>query len=193
MTIVFATNNQNKLTEIRQLLGDEFEVLSLADIDLEGDIPEDHETLEENAIQKAEFIYKKCELPCFADDTGLEIDALDGRPGVYSARYAGEACRAEDNMAKVLGEMEGEDKRSAAFRTVIALINNGEVFTFEGKIEGDITTEKKGLYGFGYDPIFQPKGRQVTFAEMWIEQKNELSHRGRAVKKLVEFLKENKG
>ncbi len=191
MTIVFATNNPNKLSEIRQLLGDEFEILSLADIDLEGDIPEDHETLEENAIQKAEYIFSKCELPCFADDTGLEIEALDGRPGVYSARYAGEDCLAENNMAKVLEEMSDVHNRKAAFRTVIALIMNGEIMTFEGKIDGEITREKRGLYGFGYDPIFQPDGHPVTFAEMWVEQKNELSHRGRAVKKLVEFLKEN--
>jgi len=189
MELLFATGNINKVNEIQSLLGESFILKGLKDVGFEGDIPEDHQTLEENALQKAHYLATDLNCICFADDTGLEIDALDGKPGVYSARYAGPLCIAEDNMAKVLKEMADETNRKARFRTVIALVLNGEEFLFEGIIEGSILKEKRGLYGFGYDPIFQPEGHDVSFAEMWIEQKNEISHRALAVKKLINFLR----
>jgi len=188
MKLVFATNNQNKLKEIQDMLGEEFEILSLAEIFCEDEIPEDYETLEENASQKAFYIYDKYKINCFADDTGLEIDALNNEPGVYSARYAGEAKSSEANMAKVLTKMEGETNRNARFRTVIALVLEGEEFQFEGIVNGAILKEKRGVDGFGYDPIFEPEGLNVSFAEMDMKSKNEISHRGRAVRKLVDFL-----
>ncbi|MFA8433830.1 MAG: non-canonical purine NTP diphosphatase [Marinifilaceae bacterium] len=188
MKLVFATNNRNKLKEIQNMLGEEFEILSLKDIQCDDEIPEDHETLEENASQKAFYIYDRYKINCFADDTGLEIEALNGEPGVYSARYAGEAKSSEENMAKVLRKMEGEKNRSARFRTVVSLVLDGKEYRFEGIVDGAILKEKKGADGFGYDPIFEPEGRGVSFAEMDMTSKNEISHRGRAVRKLVDFL-----
>ena len=188
MKIVFATNNLNKLSEIRQLVPDNIDVLSLKDIDCVNDLPETKETLEGNAMQKADFIFRKHGLSCFADDTGLEIDALNGAPGVYSARYAGLECDAEKNIAKVLSELENEKDRKAQFRTVIALIIEGRRYYFEGNCIGNITTSILGCQGFGYDPIFTPDGFNRTFAEMSKEDKNLISHRGNAVRKLIEFL-----
>jgi len=185
---VFATNNKHKLEEISGILGDKIKLLSLADIGCFDEIPEDHETLEENAEQKAFYIFNKYHLDCFADDTGLEIDALHGEPGVYSARYAGENCSFEDNMKKVLAAMEGIVNRKARFRTVIALIENGKLTTFQGEIQGVITHEKHGLLGFGYDPVFLPDGFDRTFAEMELAEKNRISHRAIAVHKLISYL-----
>ncbi len=188
MKLVFATNNQHKLTEIQNMLGDEFQVLSLSDINCQDEIPEDHETLEENASQKAHYIYEKFGLNCFADDTGLEVGALNNEPGVYSARYAGSSRSSKDNMRKVLDKLEGIDERAARFRTVISLIIDGEEKQFEGIVNGQILLEEKGTDGFGYDPIFQPNSFDVSFAEMSLSDKNKISHRGNAVRKLVEYL-----
>lgn len=187
--IVFATNNKNKLKEIKSAIGDKFEVLSLSDVNIETEIPEDYETLEENAFQKAEFIFDRTGLNVFADDTGLLVDALDGRPGVYSARYAGEHCSSNDNINKLLIELDGVESREARFRTVIALVRNGKKQSFAGECRGEITKEKSGKEGFGYDPVFQPENYSKTFAEMSMEDKNVISHRGIAVKKLVSYLK----
>ena len=186
--LVFATNNQHKLKEIREITGNDFEVVSLGDVGFVGDIPETGDTLEGNASQKATFIFGKIKMNCFADDTGLEIDALDGRPGVYSARYAGEECSFEDNINKILEELEGIHNRKAKFRCVICLILNGEEYLFEGRIDGTITNERKGDTGFGYDPVFIPNGYQQTFAEMPPYLKNGISHRGRAMVKMMKFL-----
>ena len=195
--IVFATNNKNKLAEIREMLaGTGFEVLSLADIGCHDDIPETAATLEGNALQKANYVYNKYATPCFADDTGLEVDALGGAPGVYSARYAGgEGHDSEANMAKLLAELGGNSDRQARFRTVIALIEGGqeEPKLFEGIVTGEITADRRGGEGFGYDPIFRPDGHAETFAEMGHEMKNKISHRARAVAKLVEYLKQQAG
>ncbi len=199
MKIVFATNNKNKLTEIKEILAENFEVLSLSDINCHVDIPETGTTLEENARIKAEYIYSHYGISVFADDTGLEVEALGGAPGVYSARYAGgEGHDSEANMRKLLHELEGKDNRKARFRTAIALIlaeqqTDGATETprteiFEGTVEGEITKEKRGEAGFGYDPIFQPEGYDRTFAELGNEVKNSISHRARATKKLVEYL-----
>ena len=189
MKIVFATNNQHKLSEIRQILGDRVEVLSLQDIGCDVDIPETGTTLEENALQKAQYIYDHYHLDVFADDTGLEVDALDGAPGVYSARYAGGAGHdSEANMTKLLKELNGIDNRKARFRTVIALIQQGEVHEFEGIVNGEIIRERRGGEGFGYDPIFRPDGYELTFAELGTDIKNQISHRSRATKKLCAFL-----
>ena len=189
MKIVFATNNQHKLSEIRQILGDRVEVLSLQDIGCDVDIPETGTTLEENALQKAQYIYDHYHLDVFADDTGLEVDALDGAPGVYSARYAGgEGHDSEANMTKLLKELNGIDNRKARFRTVIALIQQGEVHEFEGIFNGEIICERRGGEGFGYDPIFRPDGYELTFAELGTDIKNQISHRSRATKKLCAFL-----
>ena len=194
MKIVFATNNAHKLEEIRQILsGTGIEILSLGDIGCHDDIPETADTLEGNALQKAKYIYDKYHMSCFADDTGLEVDALGGAPGVYSARYAGGAGHdSEANMAKLLCEMRPFTDRKAAFRTVICLIleNASQPVTFEGKVTGKITTERHGAEGFGYDPIFRPDGYAETFAEMGGEVKNKISHRARAVAKLAEYLKD---
>lgn len=189
MKLVFATNNEHKLKEISQLLDGKHEVVSLSEIDCHDDIPEDYDTLEENALQKARYIKEHFGYDCFADDTGLEIEALDNRPGVYSARYAGPAKDSRENMMKVLREMEGVTNRNACFRTVIALILDGQEHLFEGRVDGKILTEQHGEAGFGYDPIFQPEGFQVSFAEMPMDEKNKISHRGRATQKLVEFLR----
>lgn len=193
MKIVFATNNSHKLEEIRQILGKSIEVLSLADINCHEDIPETAPTIEGNAMMKARYVYDKYGTPCFADDTGLEVEALDGAPGVYSARYAGgEGHDSEANMRKLLHELEGKENRRAQFRTVIALIEQKDgkpvAHTFEGKIEGHISDEKRGTSGFGYDPIFVPEGYEQSFAELGNEIKNKISHRARAVARLAGYL-----
>lgn len=188
MKLVFATNNQHKLNEVQKAIGDKFEIVSLKSVAGDVDIEETGTTLEENAGIKSRFIHDNYQLNCFADDTGLEIEALDGAPGVYSARYAGENCSFDDNMNKALTALEGKTNRKARFRTVISLILNGKEHLFEGIVDGMITTEKHGEKGFGYDPIFQPDGYDRTFAELSMEEKNEISHRGKAVKALVEFL-----
>ncbi len=189
MKLVFATNNPNKLKELQNLLGENIELLSLADINCNEEIPEDFETLEENADQKAAYIYQKYQINCFADDTGLEIEALDNAPGVYSARYAGADKDSKANMKKVLANLKNETNRKAQFRTVISLYLNGEKHQFEGIAKGSILTKEQGVDGFGYDPIFQPDGYDITFAEMDMQTKNSISHRGLAVQKLVAFLK----
>ena len=188
MKLVFATNNKNKLSEIKNALNESFELLSLADIDFKEEIPETHETIEENASEKSFYIYDRYKTNVFSDDTGLEIDALNGEPGVYSARYAGEQCSFQDNMNKVLNKLDGIENRNAKFRTVISLIIDGKEFQFEGVVNGHITKTEHGEKGFGYDPIFMPDGYNISFAEMSMEQKNKISHRGLAVKKLIEFL-----
>ncbi len=188
MKLVFATNNKHKLEEVREILGKKFEILSLKDINCFEEIPETQNTIEGNASQKANYIYEKYKINCFADDTGLMIDALNGAPGVYSARYAGENCSYEDNVNKVLSELEGNTERNAYFKTVISLIINGKEYTFDGVVKGKITESKKGISGFGYDPIFLPEGKTKTFAELNSEEKNEISHRGIATRKLIAFL-----
>jgi XTP/dITP diphosphohydrolase len=187
--LLFATNNAHKLREVREIMGNGFRILSLKDVDLDIEIPEDRETIEGNAIQKARFIYEKSGLDCFADDTGLFIDALDGRPGVYSARYAGEGCTFDDNVRKVLSEMEGMENRKADFRCSVCLLLKGKEHLFEGRIDGIITPERDGTAGFGYDPIFLPDGHNQTFAVMPPYLKNGISHRGRAISKMLRFLK----
>ena len=187
--IVFATNNFHKLEEIRHAVGKEIKILSLDDIGCFEEIPEDADTIEGNASQKSNYIFQKYGRHCFADDTGLEIEAMDGRPGVYSARYAGPGHDHQKNMDKVLKEMEGVDNRNARFKTVISLILEGKETFFEGIVTGKILTEKKGSKGFGYDPIFQPDGYQASFAEMELSEKNKISHRGRAVRKLLDYLR----
>ena len=207
---IFATNNKHKLQEVREMLKDFATIKSLSEVGLHGEIPETADTLEGNAQQKVQWVIEKMKemrgqdaiIPdgVFADDTGLEVEALDGRPGVYSARYAGEHCSFDDNINKMLGEMEGKTNRRARFRTVICLMENGErereresgelkTHYFEGRVDGTILTERYGKEGFGYDPIFMPDRFAVSFAEMPIEVKNRISHRGKAVEKLVEYLK----
>lgn len=188
MKIIFATNNQHKLKEIREIIGDKINILSLADIQCHEDIPETGTTLEENALLKAQFVKDNFGFDCFSEDTGLEVDALHGAPGVYSARFAGEHCSPQDNMEKLLNELQGESKRNARFRTVIALLLNGEKHFFEGEISGQIIEEKRGTQGFGYDPIFVPTGFTQTFAELGDDVKNSISHRAIATQKLVDFL-----
>ena len=206
--IVFATNNKHKLEEIRSILGDDFEVLSLSDIGCHEDIPETSDTLEGNAMQKAQYVFDKYGYDCFADDTGLEVDALGGEPGIYSARYAaldGDDSISHDseaNMTKLLRKLEGVENRKARFRTVIALITTKDnspsligregvgLLLFEGIVNGSIIRERRGGEGFGYDPIFQPEGYDKTFAELGSEIKNHISHRARAVEKLAHYLKE---
>ena len=197
--IVFATNNKHKLEEIRSILGKDFEVLSLNDIGCHEDIPETSDTLEGNAMQKAKYVFDKYGYDCFADDTGLEVEALGGEPGIYSARYAAldndnaESHDSEANMTKLLHKLEGIENRKARFRTVIALLTKNteegeKLHLFEGIVEGTIIKERRGGEGFGYDPIFQPEGYDQTFAELGSEVKNQISHRARAVQKLVDFL-----
>ena len=198
MKIVFATNNQHKLSEVRQILGDSIEVLSLNDIGCHEDIPETGTTLEANAQQKAQYVFDHYHIDCFADDTGLEVDALGGAPGVYSARYAAIGCAAtssqpidhdsEANMTRLLNELGENNNRNARFRTVIALIQQGELHEFEGIVNGQIIRERRGGEGFGYDPIFQPDGYDQTFAELGTEVKNHISHRARATQKLADYL-----
>ena len=185
--IVFATGNSNKLKEIKSAINS-FEVVGLIDLGITEEVPETGTTLKENALQKAKYVYEKTGLNCFSDDTGLEIEALNNRPGVYSAMYAGDDCNAENNIQKVLKELSSIRNRKAKFKTVIALILNGKEYFFEGVVNGNILEEKKGNDGFGYDPIFKPEGHRETFAQMSIELKNKISHRGLAVKKLVSFL-----
>ncbi len=189
MKLVFATNNEHKLKELQELLGDDFKLLSLRDIGCMDEIPEEQDTLEGNASQKAFFIYNKFGCPCFADDTGLEIKALDNEPGVYSARYAGEDKNSEANIDKVLQKLAKIKNRRARFRTVISLIVEGKETQFEGIVNGTIIQERRGKKGFGYDPVFLPEGHEQTFAEMDLLLKNKISHRGRAVEKLVRYLK----
>ncbi|MFP4047852.1 MAG: non-canonical purine NTP diphosphatase [Bacteroidales bacterium] len=189
MELLFATNNPHKKKEIQDLLDESFNILSLEDVGYIGDIPEDKNTLEENAMQKAEYIYEITGMNCFADDTGLEVDALKGKPGVYSARYAGEQKNSEANIQKLLKELEGKSNRKAHFRTVIALVLDGEQYFFEGIVNGKIIHTKKGESGFGYDPVFIPDGYDITFAEMPLRLKNQISHRSRAMNKLTSFLK----
>lgn len=186
--LVFASNNKHKLAEARAILGDKFEVVSLEEIGCHDEIPETAETLEGNALIKARWVKDKYGFDCFADDTGLMVEALDGAPGVYSARYAGEHCTFADNVNKMLREMSGKENRKAYFATVIALILNGQTYTFEGKVDGYIATEPHGEGGFGYDPIFIAEESGRSFAEMSSEEKNAISHRGRAVRKLADFL-----
>lgn len=188
-TLIFASNNAHKLSEIRNLLENIVEIQSLKDINLEGDIPETSDTLEGNATQKAEWIYNRIGQDCFADDTGLEVEALDGAPGVYSARYAGEGCSFADNVNKLLKAMDGQTNRKARFRTVICFIENGEKHYFKGIVNGTIIEKVSGNMGFGYDPIFVPDGYDISFAEMPLDEKNKISHRGLATQKLVEYLK----
>jgi XTP/dITP diphosphohydrolase len=187
--LIFATNNLHKLKEIREVIGNQFRVLSLADIGCQEDIVEDAATIEGNASLKSWYIYNKYGKACFADDTGLEIDALEGRPGVKSARYAGEDCNPENNIRKVLAELDKVSHRKARFKTVISLIMNGKEVQFEGKVEGMILREKRGNDGFGYDPVFLPDGYSRSFAEMSLEDKNKISHRARATQKLIDYLK----
>tara|TARA_B100001287_G_scaffold106033_1_gene89219 strand:- start:1061 stop:1639 length:579 start_codon:yes stop_codon:yes gene_type:complete len=189
--LVFATNNLNKIKEIKYAISD-FDIIGLLDLNITEEIPETGNSLKANALQKARYIHQKTGLDCFADDTGLEIEALDGRPGVYSARYAGQESNPEKNIKKVLYELKDSDDRNARFKTVIALVIRGEEYCFEGKVEGEILKEKQGIEGFGYDPIFRPLGYDQSFAEMSLELKNEISHRGLAIKKLLKYLKTGK-
>ena len=187
--LVFATNNAHKLEEVVAILGDQVELLSLNDIGCQADIPETAETLEGNALLKSSYIFKNYHLDCFADDTGLEVEALNGAPGVYSARYAGgEGHDAQANMLKLLHELDGKENRKAQFRTAISLILDGKEYLFEGVIKGEIIKEKRGDSGFGYDPVFMPEGYDRTFAELGNDIKNQISHRALAVQKLCEFL-----
>lgn len=186
--LVFATNNPHKLDEVTKILSHKLDILSLKDIGCHEDIPETADTIEGNALLKANFVKEHFDLDCFADDTGLEIAVLNNEPGVYSARYAGEDCIAQNNMQKVLKKMEGMTNRKACFITVIALIYEGQTYTFEGKITGTILTEKRGDSGFGYDPIFMPDGYTQTFAELGEDIKNKISHRAIATNKLFRFL-----
>ena len=185
---VFATNNAHKLEEVTAILGNKIELLSMKDINCHADIPETADTLEGNALLKARYIFENYQLDCFANDTGLEVEALNGAPGVYSARYAGDAHNSEANMKKLLQDMEGIENRKAQFRTVFALIINGKEHLFEGIVKGEITKHRHGTSGFGYDPVFIPEGYTQTYAEMGNELKNKISHRALATNKLCNFL-----
>ncbi|MFV8838704.1 non-canonical purine NTP diphosphatase [Salinimicrobium soli] len=191
MKLVFATNNENKIKEIAAMMPAHIELLSLKDIGCEEDIPETSETIEGNALQKSSYVKEKYGYDCFADDTGLEVTALDGAPGVYSARYAGDEKDNQANMAKLLQELQGKTDRSARFKTVIALELEGRQYTFTGICDGKIIFEQRGEKGFGYDPVFQPEGYSKTFAELDLQEKSEISHRGRATRKLIDFLSQN--
>ena len=186
--LIFATNNQFKFNEVKYILSNKLNLINLKELNFSEDIPEDHNSLKKNAQSKALFIYDKFKIDCFADDTGLEIEALNGDPGVHSARYAGENCNFEDNIEKVLKMLTGVKNRKAKFITIISLVENGDITNFEGVINGEIIDEKKGNYGFGYDPIFKPDGYNLTFAEMTQEVKNKISHRYIAIKKLANYL-----
>lgn len=187
--LVIATNNAHKLEEIKAILGNEFELLSLKDIHCDVDIPENSDTLEGNASQKSHYVYDNYGLDCFADDTGLEVEALGGAPGVHTARYATEGHDTDANTRKLLHELEGVKNRKARFRTIVSLIENGVEHQFEGIVNGEITEYKKGEKGFGYDPVFIPEGYTETFAELGVDVKNQVSHRSRAIAKLCEYLK----
>jgi XTP/dITP diphosphohydrolase len=188
MELVFATNNKNKIKEIKNLLPASLQLLSLEDIKCLEDIPETANTIAGNALQKAKYVFDNYGYNCFADDTGLEIESLNGEPGIYSARYAGAKRNANDNMDKVLENLKDQANRNAHFKTVVALIIDGTATLFEGIAQGEITTTKSGAEGFGYDPIFKPKGYPTTFSEMTLSEKNTISHRGKATRKLVDFL-----
>lgn len=190
--IVFATNNKNKLREIRDIVGSKYNILSLSDINCHEDIPETADTIEGNALLKARFVKEKYGYDCFADDTGLEVEALDNRPGVYSARFAGEDCNSENNINKLLSELEGIENRKARFRTVIALIKGENEEEFEGVIYGNISHERHGEGGFGYDKVFVPENYEKTFAEMLPDEKNSISHRAKATRLLIEYLNKEK-
>ena len=188
--LIFATNNKHKVEEVRAALNGIVEIVTLAEAGLSGEIPETADTLQGNALQKAQWVWDRTHTDCFADDTGLEVDALGGAPGVYSARYAGEHCSFDDNINKLLAALEGKSNRSADFRTVICLIEGGEPKYFEGRVDGQILTERHSNgEGFGYDPVFMPDRFALSFAEMPLDVKNTISHRGLAVKKLAEYLK----
>ncbi len=189
VTLVFATNNLHKLREARQILGGGFDVVSLKSIGCEDDLPETGDTLEFNSMQKARYVHEKYGVICFADDTGLEVEALDGRPGVYSARYAGSVATSADNITKLLQELKGEANRKARFRTVITLVGMGDTVCFEGQIKGEITAVRSGENGFGYDSVFVPEGQYRTFAEMPESEKNSFSHRSLALHQLQDYLK----
>ena len=186
--LVFATNNNHKLIEVRKMLSAHFEIMGMEEAGIVDDIPENEPTLEGNAREKARYLYRKLGVNVFADDTGLEIDALNGEPGVFSARYAGHEKNSANNMQLVLQKLKGNTNRAAQFRTAICLIYHGNEYIFEGIVKGEILEEKKGEAGFGYDPIFQPDGYSSSFAEMDLDEKNKISHRGRAIEKLVDFL-----
>jgi XTP/dITP diphosphohydrolase len=188
--IIFATGNPNKIKEVKELLNNKFEIIGLQDIGCQEDIPETQPTIEGNALQKARYVVDNYDVNCFAEDTGLEIESLNMAPGVYSARYAGEQRSSEDNMNLVLEKLKNQDNRKARFKTVVALIIDGEEFTFEGIVNGKIAFEKTGEDGFGYDPIFLPEDQKISFAEMGSAEKNEISHRGRAVRKLIAWLED---
>lgn len=192
-SIVFATRNPGKIQEVRQLLNDKVEILGLEDINCEEILPETRPTIAGNALEKAQFVHTNYKVDCFSEDSGLEVEALNDEPGVYSARYAGPAHDDEANMSLLLANLKGIEDRQARFRTVIALILDGEEHTFEGTVEGHIIHHKKGRNGFGYDPIFMPQGHNRTFAQMSPEEKNEISHRGKAVNKLIGFLEQKLG
>lgn len=190
--IVFATNNPHKVEEVRNKLNGLFEIRTLSEIGCTDDIPETSDTLQGNAGQKSHYLFDRFHCDCFADDTGLEVEALDGAPGVYSARYAGPAKDSEANIDKLLAELNGKTNRRAKFRTVISLILDGKEYLFEGSVSGTILTERHGKQGFGYDPVFQPDGFERSFAELSMEEKNKISHRGKAVEKLIRFLNDYK-
>lgn len=191
MEICFATNNQHKLNEVRALLNPELKIVSLEDIGCLEELKEDGATLEENAFQKAEYVYQQYNMNCFADDTGLEVEALGGEPGVVSARYAGDHRNNEDNILLLLKKLRNQDNRKAQFRTVISLIIDGQIHKFQGVVKGMIIDEKRGAEGFGYDSVFIPDGYHRTFGEMTMEEKGKISHRGKAVEELVKFLKKS--
>lgn len=191
MNLVFASNNKHKLSEIQEIIGNQFKLKTLFDAGFEEDIPENQNTLEGNALEKARFIYSKLKVNCFADDTGLEVESLNGEPGVFSARYAGPENNSENNISKLLQNLKNKTNHTAQFRTVIALIIEKKEFLFEGIVKGTIIKEKKGTSGFGYDPIFVPEGYNKTFAEMTLNEKNKISHRANAIYKLAEFLKKD--
>ncbi len=193
MDLLFATSNKNKVIEMRTLLGPGVRLLSLEDVGCQEEIPETSDTIEGNALQKVRYIIQKYHIDCFADDTGMEVDVLDGRPGVFSARYAGDSRDANKNMDKVLGELSTQENRGAQFRTILALILGGKEFSFEGIMRGTILYEKRGNSGFGYDPIFQPQGFSRSFAEMNLTEKNGTSHRAAAALKMAEFLNSRLG
>lgn len=189
MKICFATNNKKKIEEVRAALGPEFTIVSLEEVGCQEELPETGDTLDHNAFQKARYVFDHYGVDCFADDTGLEVDALHGAPGVYSGRYAGEPRSDDRNVEKLLQEMQGISNRKARFRTVIALIQDGKEYAFEGVAEGEIIEQRTGTGGFGYDPVFKPTGYDQTFAELSMEEKNQISHRGKAVQALIKFLK----
>ena len=189
MKLCFASNNEHKLAEVRQIVGDQYEVVSLQDIGCQEELAEDQDTLEGNSRQKAEYVWQQYGVSCFADDTGLEVAALDGAPGVYSARYAGPQRNSADNIALLLENLRGQPDRRAQFRTSITLFLNGQAHQFDGIVKGHIAQAPSGLTGFGYDPVFVPEGSELTFAQMPAAQKNSISHRGRAMQQLVAFLK----